>query len=91
MKILVTGRNGQVGGALQHALVGLGEIVTLDRSQLDLSNEEEVKKYFQNKFFDVVIHCAIIGGRRTTPDTAFVLQDNLKMFFNLMNNKNNFD
>ena len=33
MKILVTGRNGQVGGALQHALVGLGEIVTLDRTQ----------------------------------------------------------
>jgi len=38
MKILVIGRNGQVGGALQHALEGLGEIIALDRTQLDLSN-----------------------------------------------------
>ena len=33
----------------------------------------------------------LLVGRRTKPDTSFVLQDNLKMFFNLMNNKNKFD
>ena len=91
MKILVTGGSGFVGRNIVKFLGEDYDLYTPTRSQLDLSNEEEVKKYFQNKFFDVVIHCAIIGGRRTTADTAFVLQDNLKMFFNLMNNKNRFD
>ena len=44
MKILVTGRNGQVGGALQHTLAGLGEIVTLDRTQLDLSDLDATRE-----------------------------------------------
>ena len=44
MKILVTGRNGQVGGALQHTLAGLGEIVTLDRTQLDLSDLDAARE-----------------------------------------------
>jgi dTDP-4-dehydrorhamnose reductase len=44
MKILVTGRHGQVGGALQHTLAGLGEIVTLDRTQLDLSDLDATRE-----------------------------------------------
>ena len=44
MKILVTGRNGQVGGALQQALAGLGEIIAVDRSQMDLSNPQSVRE-----------------------------------------------
>jgi dTDP-4-dehydrorhamnose reductase len=44
MKILVTGRNGQIGGALQHALAGLGEIITLDRTQLDLSDLDATRE-----------------------------------------------
>ena len=91
MKILVTGGNGFVGKNIIKFLDSDYDIYAPTSSQLDLTDEKSVEKYFQNKFFDVVIHCAIKGGRRTTPDTAFVLQDNLKMFFNLMNNKNRFD
>jgi dTDP-4-dehydrorhamnose reductase len=34
-KILITGKNGQVGFELQRALAPLGEIVAVDRSECD--------------------------------------------------------
>mgnify|MGYP001964497183 FL=1 len=43
MKILLTGRSGQVGYELQRTLQGLGQVVALDRSQMDLSNLDEVR------------------------------------------------
>ncbi|WP_076590921.1 dTDP-4-dehydrorhamnose reductase [Herminiimonas arsenitoxidans] len=43
MKILLTGGTGQVGYELERTLQGLGEIVTLDRSQMDLSNLDQVR------------------------------------------------
>lgn len=47
MKILLTGRNGQIGGALLHALAGLGEIIAPDRSQLDLSDFDNLRSTVQ--------------------------------------------
>ena len=58
MKILVTGRNGQVGGALQHALEGLGEIVTLDRSQLDLSNLDAMREVIRTIRPNLIVNAA---------------------------------
>jgi dTDP-4-dehydrorhamnose reductase len=58
MKILVTGRNGQVGGALQHALEGLGEIVTLDRSQLDLSNLDAMREVIRSIRPNLIVNAA---------------------------------
>jgi dTDP-4-dehydrorhamnose reductase len=43
MKILVTGCNGQVGYELERSLQGLGEIVALDRRQMDLSDLAQVR------------------------------------------------
>ena len=58
MKILVTGRNGQVGGALQHALVGLGEIVTLDRTQFDLSNLDAMRDVIRTIRPNLIVNAA---------------------------------
>jgi len=58
MKILVTGRNGQVGDALQHALVGLCEIVTLDRSQLDLSNLDAMREVIRTIRPNLIVNAA---------------------------------
>ncbi len=58
MKILVTGRNGQVGGALQHALAGLGEIVTLDRTQLDLSNVDATREVIRTIRPNLIVNAA---------------------------------
>lgn len=42
--ILLTGINGQVGFELERTLQGLGKVVALDRSRLDLSNLEQVRE-----------------------------------------------
>jgi dTDP-4-dehydrorhamnose reductase len=43
MKILLTGRTGQVGYELERSLQGLGEIISLDRNQMDLANLDQVR------------------------------------------------
>ena len=43
MKILVTGTSGQVGYELQRSLQGLGEVIAVDRAQMDLSNLDQVR------------------------------------------------
>lgn len=43
MRILLTGKTGQVGFELERSLQGLGEIIALDRSQMDLSNLDQVR------------------------------------------------
>lgn len=58
MKILVTGRNGQVGGALQHALAGLGEIITLDRTQLDLSDLDATREIIRSIRPNLIVNAA---------------------------------
>lgn len=58
MKILVTGRNGQVGGALQHALAGLGEIIALDRTQLDLSNLDATREVVRSIRPNLIVNAA---------------------------------
>jgi dTDP-4-dehydrorhamnose reductase len=42
-RILLTGKTGQVGYELERSLQGLGEIIALDRSQMDLSNLAQVR------------------------------------------------
>ena len=91
MKILITGGSGFVGKNIAKFLNPDYDIYTPTSSQLDFTDAKEVEKYLQNKFFDIVIHCAINGGRRNRQDSAFTLQENLKMFFNLMNNRGRFD
>lgn len=44
MRILLTGRSGQVGYELERSLQGLGEVVALDRAAMDLSNLDQVRE-----------------------------------------------
>lgn len=61
MKILVTGRHGQVGGALAamlpQALPG-HDVIAVDRAQLDLSNLDQVRAVMQAVRPDLVINPA---------------------------------
>ena len=58
MRILVTGRHGQVGDALTRSLQGLGEVIALDRSQLDLADPDALRTAMRELQPSVVINAA---------------------------------
>jgi len=43
-KILLTGKNGQLGADLQHVLPQLGDVVATDRQELDLARSGEIRR-----------------------------------------------
>lgn len=91
MKILITGANGYIGKSLTNALKKEYDITPLTRQTVDLTNSEQVKEYFQDKYFDIIIHCAIEGGYRLEKDGPEVIDSNLKMYYNLLDNKHHFN
>ncbi len=64
MKILLLGKNGQVGWELQRALQPLGEVIALDRHQNskglsgDLANFEQIKYAIEQVQPDIVVNAA---------------------------------
>ena len=90
MKILITGGNGYIAKSIYNVLKDKYDITSITRKDFDLTDSFETLKYFSDKYFDVVIHCAVSGGSRLKPDNWDVLDDNLKMYYNLLNCKNKF-
>lgn len=58
MRILVLGRSGQVGTALTKSLQGLGELIALDRAQLDLTNPDAIRTTLRELQPQIVINAA---------------------------------
>lgn len=84
MRVLITGANGYIGKSLYNALKDQYEVTTLTRNEADLTNFNQVLNFFEDKYFDVVIHCAVAGGSRLTKDDWNVIDTNLIMYFNLI-------
>lgn len=90
MKILITGANGYIGKSLYNALKDKYEVSTITRKEVDLSDSRQVEYYFRDKYFDIVIHCAVTGGNRLKPEGPSVIDSNLMMYYNLLYNKEHF-
>ena len=58
MKILLTGKNGQVGFELQRSLAPLGEIVAVDHADCDLSNPEAIRSLVRQTRPDIIVNPA---------------------------------
>ena len=58
MRILITGKDGQVGWDLQRALAGKGEVVATDRQELDLSNIDGIRQIVRSLRPNLVINAA---------------------------------
>ncbi|MEL4181692.1 dTDP-4-dehydrorhamnose reductase, partial [Roseateles sp. PN1] len=72
MKILLLGKNGQVGWELQRALAPLGELVALDRSEgADLANPEVLRATVRAVAPQVIVNAAAY----TAVDKAETEQD----------------
>jgi GDP-L-fucose synthase len=46
-----------------------------------------MNKFFRDKYFDVVIHCAVQGGSRLKKDSYKDMDTNLIMYYNLLQHK----
>jgi dTDP-4-dehydrorhamnose reductase len=74
MKILLTGSNGQVGFELQKKLSLLGEVITTDREELDLTNLDTIKKFIDQTRPDIIINPAAytaVDKAESEPNLAY--------------------
>ena len=58
MKLLLTGRNGQVGFELQRALAVLGDVVAMDAGDCDLADEAAIRRAMRDIRPDVIVNAA---------------------------------
>lgn len=84
MKVLVTGANGYIGKSIVKSLKEQYDVTGITRQEVDLSDANQVLEYFKDKYFDVVIHCAVVGGSRLKKDDWSVFDYNLLMYYNLL-------
>ena len=84
MHILITGGNGNLATILKTSLSCLHNVEAPGRAEMNMLDIDSMKQYLQNKTFDVVIHTAIQGGRRTRPDTHEDVYNNMLMLENLL-------
>jgi dTDP-4-dehydrorhamnose reductase len=77
MKILVVGKNGQVGQALQDSLVGLGQLVTVGRDRCDLGNASTVLATLDAEQPDIIVNAAAYTDvDRAEAEPALAMQIN---------------
>jgi dTDP-4-dehydrorhamnose reductase len=73
VRILLSGRNGQVGWELERSLGPLGELVATDRAVLDLADPESIRRAVREARPAVIVNAAAYTGvdrAETEPDTA---------------------
>lgn len=58
MRILLTGKNGQVGFELQRALAPLGEVVAVDHHECDLADPDAIRRLMVQVGPDIVVNPA---------------------------------
>jgi len=66
MRILVTGKNGQLGRSIQRVVnenngnnsQNKNEFIFVGKDELDLSSEDNIANYFNDNYFDIIINCA---------------------------------
>ncbi|MFH1899664.1 MAG: NAD-dependent epimerase/dehydratase family protein [Patescibacteria group bacterium] len=89
-RIFITGAGGFIGKNLVQKLRGKYSLLTPNRLELNLLNKGAVNNYFKENSIDVVIHCAVVGGSRKEEFVGDALSQNLRIFFNVINNRKHF-
>jgi nucleoside-diphosphate-sugar epimerase len=89
--ILITGGNGYIARSLYKKLNTLHDITSITRSNFDLSDYNSTCEWFNEKFYDVVIHTATTGGSRLKEENNLIYENNMKMINNLHSNRHKFN
>ena len=79
-RVCVLGAGGFIGKNLLRGTDWTG----VTHRELDLTDPEATRKYFEKHHYDVVVHCAVVGGSRLVPDNGEVFYKNLLMFENVV-------
>lgn len=90
LKVLITGESGYIAKSIHFECKDKYDISTVGRKDFDLTNTNEVKNYFKNKYFDVIINTSVVGGSRLEKDHEHNTYKNILMFDNLLENKDHF-
>lgn len=91
-KILLTGGNGFIGKNIQESFLAQKYEIIAPRSfELDLIDTKCVDNFFEDKFFDVVIHAGAKPGHRNAKDCTDLFYSNVRMFENLERHKDKFN
>ena len=85
LKILITGGTGFIGRNLKEQLYDNYSIYAPTRTELNLLDEGRVFEYLKQNHFDVIIYTANYDAapKFSKNDPSKVLENNLKMFFNI--------
>jgi dTDP-4-dehydrorhamnose reductase len=76
MKILLIGKNGQVGWELQRTLAPLGEVIAVDYPEIDLSDEQNTRDWVQKTSPNLIINAAAytaVDKAESEPDLAMAI------------------
>jgi dTDP-4-dehydrorhamnose reductase len=76
MKILLTGKTGQVGGELNNILKDMGELVSIGREQLDLSKTDSIEPAVLDIQPNIIINAAAytaVDKAEEEPDLAMTI------------------
>ena len=88
--IFITGAGGFIGRNLEERFSKKYKLLTPGHKELDLLDEKAVDNFFKKNKVDVVINCAVIGGSRKEEHVEYALSGNLRIFFNLLKNKDRY-
>ena len=72
-RILVTGRNGQVGFELQRSLAGAGQVMAVGRDEMDLSDPDSIRRIVREFAPDLIVNAAAytaVDQAESEPDLA---------------------
>ena len=86
----LTGGSGFIGRNLIEGLSGRYTIIAPSHKELELTDAPAVADFFKKYRFDAVIHSAARPGHRNAKDPASQLNINLRMFFNILRNRDKF-
>lgn len=76
MKVLITGKNGQVGWALQHQFADVGDVIMLDRVEMDLARPDMIRAKIRQVEPDLIINPAAytaVDKAESEPGIAMVV------------------
>jgi dTDP-4-dehydrorhamnose reductase len=76
MRLLLTGKNGQLGFELQRALTGLGEVRAIDQQDCDLADPAAIRRLLAEYKPDIIINPAAytaVDKAEGEPDLAFAI------------------